>query len=253
VTVFQRSAPWTLPKPDRRYGPLRRALARGFPGLLLAGRGLTWATTSTMGLAVAGNAVLARALATASAVQRRVQVRDPELRRTVTPDYEMGCKRVLFTSGWYPALMRDDVEVVTERIEGFGERGLRTADGAEHEADLVVMATGFAATDLLAPMAVRGCERRLLSEAWADGARAYLGLTGSRARSGRRAPAGTAMPPAASSPTGPGTAGEYRRRTARLERADYLVRPRTPAPVVDVRADDDVPLGIASHTRTQST
>jgi cation diffusion facilitator CzcD-associated flavoprotein CzcO len=293
VTVFQRSAPWTLPKPDRRYGRLRRAVVRRVPRLLAVGRGHTWATTSTLGLALTGNAVLARVLAAVSTLQRRVQVRDPELRRKVTPDYPMGCKRVLFTSRWYPTLSRDDVDVVTDRIEGFGEHGLRTADGREHPADLVVMATGFAATDLLAPMVVRGRGGRLLSDAWAGGARAYLGLTvpefpnlflvyGPNTNTGNTSVvyfhesqaryiaaayrllaargggslevraaveaaydrelqgrlAGSVWATCSSwyrNAAGrivtnwPGMAGEYRRRTARLDEAEYVVRPPAPA------------------------
>jgi cation diffusion facilitator CzcD-associated flavoprotein CzcO len=293
VTVFQRSAPWTLPKPDREYGRLRRAVVRRRPGLLRAGRALTWALTWVMGVALTGNRVLSRVLAVASTAQRVVQTRDRALLRQVTPDDAMGCKRVLFTSRWYPALRRDDVDVVTDRIEGFGERGLRTADGREHGADLVVMATGFAATDLLVPMVVTGRDGRVLSEAWAGGARAYLGITvpgfpnlflvyGPNTNTGNTsviyfheaqaayiaqayrllARRGGALEVRADVEDAydreiqdrlsrsvwttcaswyrnaagrvvtnwPGMAGEYRRRTARLAPADYVVTPRRPLP-----------------------
>lgn len=176
VTVFQRTPPWTLPKPDRRYGRLRRALYRRVPTLMRPPRAGTWAMTVFTGAALLGNRAAAAFLRTASATQRRWQVRDPVLRAQVTPDEPMGCKRVLFTSSWLPTLARPDVELVTTPIDTVTEHGLRTVDGVEHPCDILVYGTGFRATEFLTPMRVTGRDGERLDEVWRDGAHAYLGM-----------------------------------------------------------------------------
>jgi cation diffusion facilitator CzcD-associated flavoprotein CzcO len=176
VTVFQRTAPWTLPKPDRRYGRARQAAYRRVPALMRLPRAGVWAMTTTAGLAITGNRVAGAFLRGVSRAQRRWQVRDPALRERVTPVEPMGCKRVLFTSRWLPTLGRPDVDLVTTAITEVTADGLRTADGALHPCDVLVYATGFAATDFLVPMRVTGRDRRTLNEVWRDGAHAYLGM-----------------------------------------------------------------------------
>ncbi|GLY03747.1 NAD(P)/FAD-dependent oxidoreductase [Actinoplanes sp. NBRC 101535] len=177
VTVFQRSAPWTLPKPDRRYGRVRRAAYTRMPFLMQAARAGTWAMTWATGRAVTGDRVALALIRGVSTAQRRLQVRDPALRAKVTPDEPMGCKRVLFTNAWLPTLARPDVTLTTEKIVAVTETGLRTADGADHPCDVIVYSTGFAATDFLAPITVTGRDGLLLSEEWRDGAHAHLGMT----------------------------------------------------------------------------
>jgi cation diffusion facilitator CzcD-associated flavoprotein CzcO len=176
VTVFQRTPPWTLPKPDRRHGRLRRALYRRGPALMRLPRAAFWSVTVFTGLAVTGNRTAAAVLRTASRTQRWWQVRDPGLRARVAPVEPMGCKRVLFTSDWLPTLARSDVDLVTEAIVEVTEDGVRTADGRKHPCDVLVYGTGFAATDFLVPIRVTGRAGRQLSEEWRDGAYAYLGM-----------------------------------------------------------------------------
>jgi cation diffusion facilitator CzcD-associated flavoprotein CzcO len=176
VVVFQRSAPWTLPKPDRRYSALRRALYRRVPALMRPPRAGTWAMTVFTGAAVLGNRAAGAFLRTASRTQRWWQVRDPRLRAQVTPDEPMGCKRVLFTSAWLPTLARPDVDLVTTPIETVTPAGIRTTDGVEHPCDVLVYGTGFAATEFLTPMRVTGRGGARLDEVWRDGAHAYLGM-----------------------------------------------------------------------------
>jgi cation diffusion facilitator CzcD-associated flavoprotein CzcO len=176
VTVFQRSAPWTLPKPNRRYGPVRRAAYRTMPWLMHLPRAGTWAMTVVTGKAVTGNRPAGLLLRGVSTAQRRWQVRDRALRARVTPVEPMGCKRVLFTSDWLPALAREDVRLVTEKIVAVTAEGIRTADGDLHGCDLIVYATGFAATEFLAPMRITGRGGRSLHDEWRDGAYAYLGV-----------------------------------------------------------------------------
>jgi cation diffusion facilitator CzcD-associated flavoprotein CzcO len=176
VTVFQRTAAWTLPKPDRRYGAVRRAAYHRMPALMRLPRAGVWAMSVFTGLAITGNRGAQAFLRGVSGLQRRWQARDPQLRAKTTPDEPMGCKRVLFTSDWLPTLGRPDVDLVTEKIVAVEPGGVRTADGRLHECDVLVYATGFAATEFLVPMRVTGRSGQVLAEQWRDGARAYLGM-----------------------------------------------------------------------------
>jgi cation diffusion facilitator CzcD-associated flavoprotein CzcO len=132
--------------------------------------------TVVNGWAITGRPVAGALVRGVSTLQRRVQVPDPSLRARITPTEPMGCKRVLFTSDWLPALARPDVELVTEKIVEVTGPGVRTADGSLHECDILVYATGFAATELLAPMTITGRGGVTLNEAWREGAHAYLGI-----------------------------------------------------------------------------
>jgi cation diffusion facilitator CzcD-associated flavoprotein CzcO len=95
----------------------------------------------------------------------------------VQPDYEMGCKRVLLTSEWLPTLRRPNVELVTEAVERVTDEGVIDAGGRTHPVDAIIFGTGYAATDLLAPMEVLGRGGERLHDRWRDGAEAYLGLS----------------------------------------------------------------------------
>jgi cation diffusion facilitator CzcD-associated flavoprotein CzcO len=106
----------------------------------------------------------------------RAQLRDPELRRKVWPDYTFGCKRVLFSSSFLPALQRPNVELITEAITAITPSGLRTADGREHEVDCIIWATGFRTNDFMFPMEIRGTDGRRLADEWEGGAHAHLGM-----------------------------------------------------------------------------
>jgi cation diffusion facilitator CzcD-associated flavoprotein CzcO len=177
VTVFQRTAPWTLPRPNRRYGPARRWVYGRLPGLMRLPRAGVWAMTVVTGKAVTGNRAAGLLLRGVSGAQRRWQVRSPELRARITPDEPMGCKRVLFTADWLPTLARPDVDLVTEKIVTLEPDGVRTADGVPHQCDVLVYATGFAATEFLTPLTIVGRSGTTLAEAWREGAHAYLGMT----------------------------------------------------------------------------
>jgi cation diffusion facilitator CzcD-associated flavoprotein CzcO len=107
----------------------------------------------------------------------RWQLRDPDVRRKVWPDYTFGCKRILFSSTFLPALQRPNVEVVTDAITALSERGVVTADGTEREVDCIVYGTGFRTNDFMFPMAVSGAGGRSLTDVWANGAHAHLGMT----------------------------------------------------------------------------
>jgi cation diffusion facilitator CzcD-associated flavoprotein CzcO len=104
-------------------------------------------------------------------------IKDPELRRKVTPTDEVGCKRLMLTDEWYPTLTRPNVSLIAERIASITADGIRTEDGAERPADVIVLATGFKTHGFVAPMEIVGAAGRALAEEWSDVARAYLGMS----------------------------------------------------------------------------
>lgn len=181
MTVFQRSAPYVVPKPDRAYTAGHHRTFERHPSIPAGERQLTYWITERFNAALEGQSPITRplmaAMRTAWRLQLRRQVRDPELRRKLVPDYELGCKRVLFSNDWYPALDRDHVDLVTERVTAVEPHAVVTADGVRHTADVLIWGTGFAATDFLGGLDVRGADGVSLKEVWADGARAHLGIT----------------------------------------------------------------------------
>ena len=176
VKVFQRSAPYVVPKLDRGYTGAHHAAFVKVPGFAAGMREVVWQITELLGLALTKLAPLARLLHVLAAANLKRRVKDPQLRAKLTPDYPIGCKRVLFSSDWYPALASDNVYVETEAITEVTATGVRTADGQVHEVDVIIYGTGFKATEFLAPMRISGRHGRDVHSEWADGARAHLGM-----------------------------------------------------------------------------
>src|SRR4029077_11425500 len=104
-------------------------------------------------------------------------ISDPVLRAKVTPPDEVGCKRVMLTDEWYLTLTRDNVELVTDPIAAVTSDGVRTSDGVERAADVIVFATGFKSHGFVAPMRITGVGGRTLEHEWGARPRAYLGLS----------------------------------------------------------------------------
>jgi cation diffusion facilitator CzcD-associated flavoprotein CzcO len=105
------------------------------------------------------------------------QISDPELRGKVTPDYTIGCKRILPSNRWYPALGKPNVELVTEGVSEVRARSIVAADGSERAVDAIVFGTGFQVTDIPAAHRIRGRDGRLLDDVWRGSPRAHLGST----------------------------------------------------------------------------
>jgi hypothetical protein len=93
------------------------------------------------------------------------------------PDYPLGCKRILISNEWYPAVTRPNVEVISAGLSEIQGNQVVGADGTEREVDAIIFGTGFATNDFLAPMQITGLEGMNLRETWRDGAEAYLGIT----------------------------------------------------------------------------
>jgi cation diffusion facilitator CzcD-associated flavoprotein CzcO len=175
VDVYQRSAPYILPKNDRPYRHADQVLFDRVPLARKADR----LRIFLYGELLTSGFVLSPKLLAAPRLMWRRQLRavtDPQLRASCIPDYVMGCKRVLFSNDWYPTLARSDVDLVTDPIERIESGGV-IAGGVLRRADVIIYGTGYRATEFLAPMSVTGPGGRRLEEAWQDGAEAYLGIT----------------------------------------------------------------------------
>ncbi len=178
--LFQRSPGWCVPKFDRPYRRWERRLIERVPLLHDIDRirifwTFEWLNSALLRKPLLGHAAKAF-LRGGAEVLKRLQVRSPELRAKLTPDYPMGCKRTLLSNDWLKTLAQPHVEVVTEGVAEVTARGIRTSDGKLREIDAIVWGTGFASTEFLAPMEIRGRGGRSLRERWKNGAEAFLGM-----------------------------------------------------------------------------
>ena len=174
--LFQRTANWVLPRMDRPYHALDRLLAR-LPPVAWAVRRF-WYHLLEWGRRGFEEGTLARrGMLRTAARHLRAQVADPSLRARLRPPYPLGCKRIIYSSDFYPALTRPNVELVTDAIARITPTGIVTADGVERALDVLVCATGFDTTHLLSSLEVRGAGGLTLAQAWRDGPEAYHGIT----------------------------------------------------------------------------
>lgn len=177
MSVFQRSGNWFLPRRNREFPRWWRTAIEHVPGLQRWRRRFITEYCESLTLMIRHPATWGRVGRLYSTLFMRMQLRDPEVRRKAWPDYTFGCKRILFSSQWLPALQRDNVTLETERVTEIVPEGVRTADGRTHEVDTIIWGTGFAATDFMFPMEITGPGGRSLEDSWSDGAHAYLGMT----------------------------------------------------------------------------
>jgi cation diffusion facilitator CzcD-associated flavoprotein CzcO len=178
VTVFQRTAPWVLPKPDH---PMPRAVRRVFrrlPMVQRALRGAIFGAQESVALGTARYPALLRAGELIGRAHVRATISDPALRAKVTPSYRLGCKRILVSNDYYPALARDHVAVVTDAITRVTRGGVVDANGVHHPADVLVLATGFQVTNPIGDAVIAGRGGRRLGDEWAaQGMAAHKGTT----------------------------------------------------------------------------
>jgi cation diffusion facilitator CzcD-associated flavoprotein CzcO len=177
LMVFQRTPPWVIARGDAATSPLRRALRRWLPGYARAVRARIYWSLELRALAFAVNPDLMRGPEKLALQNLARQITDPELRRQLTPTYRMGCKRVLLSDDFYPALLRPNVELVCDSIAEFRERSIVDSTGIERAVDVAVLATGFRATEGLAPVRIFGRGQRELAQTWRDGMQAYFGVS----------------------------------------------------------------------------
>jgi cation diffusion facilitator CzcD-associated flavoprotein CzcO len=176
--LFQRTPPWVMPKPDYPMPSWARRLFRYVPGTQRLYRDALYWLLEARALGFNGHPRLLRAAEGIAKRHLAKHVADPALRAKITPDYRMGCKRVLVSNDYYPALNRDNVEVVTEGVTEVREHSVVAADGTEREVDVIIFGTGFHVTDAFDNLDIIGRDDRNLGKEWAtEGMRTHLGIT----------------------------------------------------------------------------
>ncbi len=176
LVIFQRSANWVIPKPDRPYREWEQQLYRRAPAVLAASRARIFLRLDlNFGLMKQGS--WQGKLIERTVTRGLLKVEGDRLpREALVPDYPPGCKRLLISNDWYPALMRSNVEVELSPIVRATANGLETEDGTHHDLDTIIYATGFDTTGFLMPMQITGEDGTELHEAWGGVPRAHLGL-----------------------------------------------------------------------------
>ncbi len=173
--LFQRTPPWIMPKPDREVSRFERFLFNKLPFTQKLFRGGIYSILESRVLAFVINPRLMKLVQTQAKRHINKHIKDPVLRAKVTPDYTIGCKRVLISDDYYPALARDNVNVITAGVVEVRENSVITGDGQEHEVDAIIYGTGFHATDPLPRGMVFGQNGIDIMDAWKDGIEAYKG------------------------------------------------------------------------------
>ena len=178
LLVFQRTPAWVLPVRNQPIPPLARALLSRLPPLRYALRAQIYCSRELL-VPLLLHPRLGRLAERSARRHLREQVADPALRSALTPSFPIGCKRILLSNDYYPALGRPNVALVSDPIVAFTSDGVRTrAEGGrerEHQLDVVILATGFRATEIPLAQSIYGSDGRSLAEVWAGSPRAYLG------------------------------------------------------------------------------
>ncbi|RLQ23393.1 NAD(P)/FAD-dependent oxidoreductase [Seongchinamella sediminis] len=177
LTVFQRTAQWVLSVPDKEYSEADKTrLSRKPSRLATLRRRYAFALRNTFSKAVTGNKLSHALVSWLAKRNLRKSVSDPEFRAKLTPDYPVGCKRLIISSRFYSAIQRDNVQLETTAIDSISEQGVVTADGNTHKLDVLILATGFRPFDFMRPMDLRGRDGLSIEEAWKHKVQAYRSL-----------------------------------------------------------------------------
>ena len=177
LTVFQRSAPYVTPREDREYTEAEKRMFERLPDTAKdLRRDLFWGNEARFPQRRGIEAFITK-IKNVALGHLENQVPDPDLRAKLTPDYEIGCKRILISNAYYPTFLRDNVALETTGIDRVEGRSVLLKDGTSHELDVLIVATGFEASDLPIAHRLRGANGDLLSEHWAGGGQAYACAT----------------------------------------------------------------------------
>jgi cation diffusion facilitator CzcD-associated flavoprotein CzcO len=172
LEMYQRTAQWVCPNFDTKRPEWLRQLHRAVPRVSwLAGRIQNWILESTFCQAVIGNQRM-KNLLLKLCLRHLGKVKDPVLREKLTPKFELGCRRLIFSDHFYDAIQKPNVSLVTEGIRRIEAEGIRTQDGQLHELDVIVTATGFHALDYTRNLVIRNEKGQSLGEVWDQGAKA---------------------------------------------------------------------------------
>jgi cation diffusion facilitator CzcD-associated flavoprotein CzcO len=176
LDVFQRTANWLVPRNNAAFTKLRHRLFAHLPGYRLATRAYLYLYGEFLFDAFRTGSWRNKLLKTVALKHLAAQIPDPALRAKLTPNFELGCKRVLFSDDFYPCFTKPNVALITDAIERFEPEGIRTSDGALHPADVAVFATGFDVRNSLHHVAITGREGLDLQQRWQAGPEGYRGI-----------------------------------------------------------------------------
>ena len=178
LDVYQRTPAWVVPKRDKVYSERFKRLLGRFRFLLRASRLIKYWLSELFGPVVfLDNERLANIGQRGSLMHLREQVKSPELRKKLRPDFQFGCKRILISDEYWSSFEKPNVELVTDPIEEIRSDGIQTKDGSFRPLDAIIIATGFDLGFTSAPFPITGLGGRSLDEAWKDGAVAYKGMS----------------------------------------------------------------------------
>jgi cation diffusion facilitator CzcD-associated flavoprotein CzcO len=177
VDVYQRSPGWTMPRMDYEYSDRAKRLFRRFPLLQRLDRKSVQAIMEFGAIGMTRRKWMLAPLKAVGRKRIRDAIVDPALQEALIPKDDFGCKRVMVSDDWYPALAKPNVRVITGGVERITPQGVVGGDGVERPADVLVLATGFKSHDFVAPMEIRGVGGRSLSDEWSETPKAYLGLS----------------------------------------------------------------------------
>lgn len=176
LKVFQRTPPWIIPRGDRAIGERKQAILESSSAAQWLVRAGIYAWREAMAVAFFDTRI-AKVMQRGVLLNLRKQIRDPELRAKLTPSYTLGCKRILLSDDYLPAIAKENVDVITDSIVEIRPEGVVTKDGVLHEVDTIIFGTGFEVQKYPFAERVRGKDGRLLSETWQSGMSAHLGTT----------------------------------------------------------------------------
>jgi cation diffusion facilitator CzcD-associated flavoprotein CzcO len=177
MDVYQRTPNWIWPRNDHAISPRMRSLFEKVPALRDLERAKLYLSNESRALGLAVDPRLMKLGEILAMHHMRSQIKDPELRRRLTPNYRLGCKRIVVSDDWYPTFLRDNVSLITDGVREITKTGVVTEDGVEHPADVIILGTGYAVQNVLPEGMIIGREGRDLHTWWKDGVRAYLGTT----------------------------------------------------------------------------
>lgn len=176
LEVFQRTPPWIIFKPDFAIAKWHRGLRARLPMLQKINRAYTYLWHESWAIGFTRFPGMLKAVQKLAGLFLWLKIRDKKLREKLKPDYVIGCKRVLLSNNYFPALKKPNVTVVTDAIECITPTGIRTRDGCEHALDIIIASTGFLAAEAGSPFPVFGIDNRELNALWKNNPSAYLGL-----------------------------------------------------------------------------
>jgi cation diffusion facilitator CzcD-associated flavoprotein CzcO len=177
VHLFQRSPNWMIARGDKAYKPWVKWMFRHIPGLMRLYRSWIYWKLEARFAGFHKGALIGHVLKAEASKTLNREIKDPDLKAKLTPDFPVGCKRILISDDYYAALAQDHVSVITSPIKNIEANAVVTEDGTRHPTDVMIFGTGFKTTGFLAPMEITGHGGKKLDDVWQDGAEAFRGTT----------------------------------------------------------------------------